>query len=147
MLSTQSVECYPYAAPGATNIIQNRSTQAKKENYMKILHTADWHLGHRLHEQSQFEEQTLFLTWIENYITEEKIDVLLISGDIFDTNAPSNQSLEMYYNFLMKLKNIYLIEMFHLFTPQHLKFRENLMMVHLVLRPIELVGHYMDNGI
>ena len=105
MLSAQNVECYPHAAPGATNIIQNRSTQAKKENYMKILHTADWHLGHRLHEQSQFEEQTLFLTWIENYITEEKIDVLLISGDIFDTNAPSNQSLEMYYNFLMKLKN------------------------------------------
>jgi exonuclease SbcD len=72
---------------------------------MKILHTADWHLGHRLHEQSQIKEQTLFLSWIENYITNEKIDVLLISGDVFDTNAPSNQSLEMYYNFLITLKN------------------------------------------
>ena len=72
---------------------------------MKILHTADWHLGHRLHEQSQFEEQSLFLSWIGNYITDEKIDVLLISGDIFDTGVPSNQSLEMYYNFLVKLKN------------------------------------------
>ena len=71
---------------------------------MKILHTADWHLGHRLHEQSQQEEQTLFLSWIENYIIKEKIDVLLISGDIFDTGSPSNQSLEMYYNFLVKLK-------------------------------------------
>lgn len=72
---------------------------------MKILHTADWHLGHRLHEQTQVEEQTLFLKWIHNYIEKEKIDVLLISGDIFDTNAPSNQSLEMYYNFLIKLKS------------------------------------------
>jgi exonuclease SbcD len=72
---------------------------------MKILHTADWHLGHRLHEQSQFEEQTLFLSWIENYITNEKIGVLLISGDIFDTNAPSNQSQEMYYDFLVRLKD------------------------------------------
>lgn len=72
---------------------------------MKILHTADWHLGHRLQEQSQVEEQTLFLNWVENYINEGKIDVLLVSGDIFDTNAPSNQSLEMYYNFLMKLKS------------------------------------------
>ncbi len=72
---------------------------------MKILHTADWHLGHRLHEQSQIKEQTLFLSWIENYIINEKIDVLLISGDVFDTNAPSNQSLEMYYNFLITLKN------------------------------------------
>ncbi len=70
---------------------------------MKILHTADWHLGHRLHEQSQSDEQTLFLSWIERYIIEQKIDVLLISGDIFDTGAPSNQSLEMYYNFLVKL--------------------------------------------
>lgn len=72
---------------------------------MKILHTADWHLGHRLHEQSQVEEQTLFLSWIENYIIDQKIDVLLISGDIFDTGAPSNQSLEMYYSFLVRLNN------------------------------------------
>ncbi len=70
---------------------------------MKILHTADWHLGHRLHEQSQKEEQTLFLSWIESYIIEKEIDVLLISGDIFDTGSPSNQSLEMYYSFLVKL--------------------------------------------
>ncbi|TXD52668.1 MULTISPECIES: exonuclease SbcCD subunit D C-terminal domain-containing protein [unclassified Polaribacter] len=71
---------------------------------MKILHTADWHLGHRLHENSQLEEQTLFLKWIENYINDTKIDVLLISGDIFDSASPSNQSMKMYYNFLMRLK-------------------------------------------
>jgi exonuclease SbcD len=71
---------------------------------MKILHTADWHLGHRLHEQSQLEEQILFLSWIEQYIIDEKIDVLLVSGDVFDTGTPSNQSLEMYYSFLVKLK-------------------------------------------
>jgi exonuclease SbcD len=45
----------------------------------------------------------LFLKWIENYINDEKIDVLLISGDIFDSASPSNQSMKMYYNFLMKL--------------------------------------------
>ncbi|WP_237277676.1 exonuclease subunit SbcD [Tenacibaculum ovolyticum] len=71
---------------------------------MKILHTADWHLGHRLHEQSQLEEQMLFLGWIENYIIDQKIDVLLISGDVFDSGSPSNQSLEMYYSFLVKLQ-------------------------------------------
>ncbi|AUS06140.1 exonuclease subunit SbcD [Pseudotamlana carrageenivorans] len=70
---------------------------------MKILHTADWHLGHRLHEQSQMEEQSLFLDWLEGYIIDNSIDVLLVSGDVFDTGAPSNQSLEMYYNFLIKL--------------------------------------------
>ncbi|WP_405605064.1 exonuclease SbcCD subunit D C-terminal domain-containing protein [Polaribacter sp. Asnod1-A03] len=71
---------------------------------MKILHTADWHLGHRLHEQSQYEEQSLFLNWLESYIIINKIDVLLISGDVFDTGSPSNQSLEMYYSFLVKLR-------------------------------------------
>lgn len=40
---------------------------------MKILHTADWHLGHRLHEQSQLKEQTLFLSWIENNIIDNKM--------------------------------------------------------------------------
>jgi exonuclease SbcD len=70
---------------------------------MKILHTADWHLGHRLHEHSQNEEQVLFLEWLENYIEENKIDILLISGDIFDTGSPSSQSLKMYYGFLAKL--------------------------------------------
>ncbi len=70
---------------------------------MKILHTADWHLGHRLLEQSQNEEQTLFLEWLEKYIDSNKINVLLISGDIFDTGTPSSQSLKMYYDFLVKL--------------------------------------------
>jgi exonuclease SbcD len=47
---------------------------------MKILHTADWHLGHRLHEQSQIEEQILFLNWIENYIIDQKIEIDLEDG-------------------------------------------------------------------
>jgi len=45
----------------------------------------------------------LFLSWIENYIRDKKIDILLISGDVFDTGSPSNQSLQMYYSFLVKL--------------------------------------------
>ena len=70
---------------------------------MKILHTADWHLGHRLQDFSQIEEQQLFLQWLEQYIVEHKIDVLLLSGDVFDNASPSNQSLRMYYDFLVKL--------------------------------------------
>lgn len=71
---------------------------------MKILHTSDWHLGHRLHEQSQYEEQLMFLNWLEEHIHSQKIDVLLISGDVFDTGVPSNQSLKLYYDFLINLK-------------------------------------------
>lgn len=71
---------------------------------MKILHTADWHLGHRLHEQSQYEEQTAFLDWLLDFIRTEGICILLISGDIFDTGVPSTQSQRMYYDFLIDLK-------------------------------------------
>jgi len=71
---------------------------------MKILHTADWHLGHRLFERSQKEEQVLFLEWLKSYVTQHGIDVLLISGDIFDTASPSPQQLKMYYDFLIELK-------------------------------------------
>lgn len=71
---------------------------------MKILHTADWHLGHRLHEQSQYDEQFKFLNWLEVYINDNQIDILLISGDIFDTGVPSAQSQKLYYDFLVNLK-------------------------------------------
>jgi exonuclease SbcD len=70
---------------------------------MKILHTSDWHLGHRLHEQSQYEEQSQFLTWLEAYIKSEEVSVLLVSGDVFDSGVPSTQSQKMYYDFLIQL--------------------------------------------
>ena len=70
---------------------------------MKILHTSDWHLGHRLHEYSQFEEQLLFLNWLNGYISNNYIDILLVSGDVFDTGVPSTQSQKMYYDFLIAL--------------------------------------------
>ena len=72
---------------------------------MKILHTSDWHLGHRLHEQSQMEEQSLFLDWLINYIEAHEIDVLLISGDIFDVAVPPSQAQKLYYDFLIRLHN------------------------------------------
>ena len=71
---------------------------------MKILHTSDWHLGHRLHEHTQYEEQALFLQWLSDCIFQNQIDVLLVAGDVFDTGAPSSQSLKLYYDFLVNLR-------------------------------------------
>jgi len=72
---------------------------------MKILHTSDWHLGHRLLEQSQQEEQALFLNWLIEYIGTNSIDILLVSGDIFDVGVPSAQAQKLYYDFLIRLHN------------------------------------------
>lgn len=71
---------------------------------MKILHTADWHLGHRLLEQTQFEEQHKFLDWLLQTIIDHNIDIVLLSGDVFDTGVPSTQSQKLYYDFLIRLK-------------------------------------------
>ncbi len=67
---------------------------------MKILHTADWHIGKQLHKQSLSEEMDLFIEWLLSYIKKEKIDLLLISGDIFDVANPASKDREVYFKFL-----------------------------------------------
>lgn len=70
---------------------------------MKILHTADWHIGKVLHRQSLYEDISLFFDWIINYIRDHKIDLLLVSGDIFDLANPSNSDTKLYYHTLYRL--------------------------------------------
>ncbi len=72
---------------------------------MKILHTADWHLGKKLYKQDLQEEQELFLKWLIAHIEQEKIDILLVSGDIFDLANPPTEARTLYYWFLSQLVN------------------------------------------
>lgn len=71
---------------------------------MKILHTADWHIGKKLHKQDLLEDFNLFRNWLVELIFKEKINVLLISGDIFDLSNPSNEAQKIYYKSLVQLK-------------------------------------------
>ena len=70
---------------------------------MKILHTADWHIGQRLHERQRTDEHEQFLEWLLNTIQEHQVELLLVSGDIFDTALPSSESTNLYYRFLYRL--------------------------------------------
>ena len=72
---------------------------------MKILHTADWHLGIKLHKKDLTIDHMLFFEWLLDLIKEREIDVLLISGDIFDQANPTNEARQLYYNFLKQLIN------------------------------------------
>lgn len=72
---------------------------------MKILHTADWHIGQRLHERSRLDEHKQFLDWLLETIHEREVDLLLVSGDIFDTSLPSAEATDLYYRFLYRLFN------------------------------------------
>ncbi|MGX5915560.1 exonuclease SbcCD subunit D C-terminal domain-containing protein [Aliidiomarina sp. Khilg15.8] len=67
---------------------------------MRILHTSDWHLGRTLYGKRRHREFAQFLDWLQSTLQEQSIDVLLIAGDIFDTNTPGNQAQHLYYQFL-----------------------------------------------
>ncbi len=68
---------------------------------MKILHTADWHLGNTFHTHNRLNEHRHFLTWLTRTIEDEQPDALLITGDVFDTANPSASSEELFYDFLL----------------------------------------------
>lgn len=72
---------------------------------MRILHTADWHIGQRLHERQRHDEHKEFLNWLLHTIQEHKVELLLVSGDIFDTALPSAEATNLYYEFLFRLFN------------------------------------------
>jgi len=67
---------------------------------VKILHTSDWHIGRTLHDKKRTDEYQAFFSWLLSVITEQQIDLLLICGDVFDSIAPGNRNLELYYDFL-----------------------------------------------
>jgi exonuclease SbcD len=69
---------------------------------MKFLHTADWHLGRRLHGQDLADEHNAALDAILNLIREHRIDALVHAGDVFDTGTPPQSALKQYYSFLTR---------------------------------------------
>ncbi|MFC0319560.1 MULTISPECIES: metallophosphoesterase family protein [Olivibacter] len=70
---------------------------------MKILHTADWHLGKRLDKYSRLEEQRAVLDELIALADEEEIDVVLVAGDLFDAFNPAAEAVELLYRSLKRL--------------------------------------------
>jgi len=81
------------------------ATFTKSNLLMKILHTADWHLGQTFYDNDRTIEHEAFLTWLFETIQEQKIDVVLVSGDVYDNSNPSNKAISMLYQFLQKVSN------------------------------------------
>jgi len=72
---------------------------------MRILHTADWHIGKKLHSYELANDFDRFIEWLQDNLQEQKVDVLLISGDVFDLANPSAAARSQYYQSLVKLRN------------------------------------------
>ena len=67
---------------------------------MKILHTADWHLGKRLNAFSRLEEQREVLDEICEIADREAVDAVIVAGDLFDNFNPSSEATELLYSTL-----------------------------------------------
>ncbi|WP_413533953.1 metallophosphoesterase family protein [Empedobacter brevis] len=72
---------------------------------MKILHTADWHLGKKLDSFSRLEEQILVMNEVVEIADQEQVDLVLIAGDLFDNFNPSIEAVELFYKTLKRLSN------------------------------------------
>lgn len=70
---------------------------------MKIIHTADWHLGKNLEGQSRLAEQKRFLDDFVSLCEREKCDMVLIAGDIYDSYNPPALAEQYFYDTLKKL--------------------------------------------
>ena len=70
---------------------------------MRILHTSDWHIGKRLDDFSRIDEQRSVLHEICDIADSEKADVIVVSGDLFDTFNPPVESVDLLYKTLKKL--------------------------------------------
>ena len=57
---------------------------------MKLIHTADWHLGHRLYNYDRTDEEEHFFRQLAATVRKEQPDALVVCGDIFHSGTPGN---------------------------------------------------------
>lgn len=70
---------------------------------MRILHTADWHIGAKTDDLDRFPEQKETLKQVINYAKDYNVDMVLISGDIYDNLVPSAEDEELFYKTVVEL--------------------------------------------
>ncbi len=70
---------------------------------MRILHTSDWHVGKRLMGRERLAEQAEVLDEIISLCESEKIELVLIAGDVFDTYTPQAEAEELFFS---KIKQV-----------------------------------------
>lgn len=73
---------------------------------IKVLHTSDWHLARRFKGYSLLEYQKKALDWLVRYVENERIDVVLVSGDVFDSPMPPNEAFTLLSDTLNRLTAI-----------------------------------------
>ena len=62
---------------------------------MRILHTSDWHIGRRFERESLEEDQRAFLAWLAEVVAEERVDLVLVAGDVYDRSQPAEDAVAL----------------------------------------------------
>lgn len=70
---------------------------------MRILHTADWHLGIDFHKLSLIEDQYYFMKQLKEIVLEEHIDVVIVAGDVYDTSLATKEAIVLYDEIMQML--------------------------------------------
>ena len=70
---------------------------------MKLIHTADWHLGKNIEGYTRLEEQRQFLKDFIKICEDEQADMIIIAGDIYDNYNPSAMAEQLFYDTLKQL--------------------------------------------
>ena len=70
---------------------------------IRVLHTADWHVGQTLRGFSRDYEHRRVFERLEEIVVERNVDALIIAGDVFDSQNPSGEAQQLFYNALVRL--------------------------------------------
>ena len=72
---------------------------------MKIIHTADWHLGHEFYQFERRAEHEHFFECLRRIVADERPDALVVSGDVYNTATPSNATMKQFTDNMVRLHN------------------------------------------
>ncbi len=70
---------------------------------MRVLHTSDWHIGRRFKGIDLLEYQRKALEWLIGLIKREQVDVLCVSGDVYDAPRPSAEAVRLFNEMFQRL--------------------------------------------
>ena len=71
---------------------------------MRLLHTSDWHLGRSLHRTDLREAQATYLDHLVEVVRTERVDAVLVSGDVYDRAVPPLSAVELCESALVRLR-------------------------------------------
>jgi len=73
---------------------------------LKIVHTADWHIGQTLRGYSRQSEHRAVFAQLVQFVEDEAVDTLIVAGDVFDTQNPAGESQRLLYDLLGRLRHV-----------------------------------------